>query len=43
MSWTYDPRFIRKLFPDSDTYKHGALVRLFDADLYKLDELPEEK
>jgi hypothetical protein len=24
---SYDPRFIRKLFPDSDTYKHGALAR----------------
>jgi acetyl esterase/lipase len=40
---SYDPRFIRKLFPDSDTYKHGALARLFDADLNKLDDLPEEK
>jgi acetyl esterase len=40
---SYDPRFIRKLFPDSDTYKHGALARLFDVDLNKLDELPEEK
>lgn len=40
---SYDPRFIRKLFPDSDTYKHGALARLFDVDLNKLDDLPEEK
>jgi acetyl esterase/lipase len=40
---SYDPRFIRKLFPHSDTYKHSALARLFDADLNKLDELPEEK
>ncbi|MEQ8788520.1 MAG: alpha/beta hydrolase fold domain-containing protein [Pirellulaceae bacterium] len=40
---SYDPRFIRKLFPDSDTYKHGALARLFDIDMSKLDELPEEK
>ncbi|MCA9070411.1 MAG: alpha/beta hydrolase fold domain-containing protein, partial [Planctomycetaceae bacterium] len=40
---SYDPRFIRKLFPDSDTYKHNALARLFDVDLNKLDELPEEK
>jgi hypothetical protein len=40
---SYDPRFIRKLFPDSDTYKHGALARLFDADLNNLDELPDEK
>lgn len=40
---SYDPRFIRKLFPNSDTYKHGALARLFDIDLNKLDALPEEK
>jgi hypothetical protein len=40
---SYDPRFIRKLFPDSDTYKHGALARLFDVDLNNLDNLPEEK
>lgn len=40
---SYDPRFIRKLLPDSDTYKHGALARLFDVDLSKLDNLPEEK
>lgn len=40
---SYDPRFIRKLFPESDTYKHGALARLFDVDLNKLDDLPDEK
>jgi hypothetical protein len=40
---SYDPRFIRKLFPGSDTYKHPALARLFDADLDKLDDLSEEK
>ena len=40
---SYDPRFIRKLFPDSDTYKHGALARLFDVDLNELDALPEDK
>lgn len=40
---SYDPRFIRKLFPEFETYKHGALARLFDVDLNKLDDLPEEK
>ncbi|MBI1899714.1 MAG: alpha/beta hydrolase fold domain-containing protein [Planctomycetia bacterium] len=40
---SYDPRFIRQLFPDSDTYKHPALARLFDVDLGKLDDLSEEK
>lgn len=40
---SYDPRFIRKLFPESDTYKHPALARLFDVDLSKLDELPDAK
>jgi acetyl esterase len=40
---SYDPRFIRKLFPDKDVYKHGALRRLFDADLNKLDDLPPAK
>jgi acetyl esterase/lipase len=40
---SYDPRFIRELFPGSDTYKHGALVQLFDADLDQLDELPDDK
>jgi hypothetical protein len=40
---SYDPRFIRKLFPEKDVYKHGALARLFDVDLNKLDDLPAEK
>jgi acetyl esterase/lipase len=40
---SYDPRFIRKLFPGKDIYKIGALRQLFDADLNKLDELPAEK
>src|SRR5262249_14878031 len=40
---SYDPRFIRKLFPGKDTYKHRALAKLFDVDLDKLDELPPEK
>jgi len=40
---SYDPRFIRDLFPNSDTYQNSALSQLFDVDLKKLDELPEEK
>lgn len=40
---SYDPRFIRKLIPENDTYKHPALAQLYDADLDKLDELPAEK
>jgi acetyl esterase/lipase len=40
---SYDPRFIRKLFPESDTYKHSALAQLFDVDLDNLDDLPEDK
>jgi acetyl esterase len=40
---SYDPRFIRKLFPEFETYKHSALAQLFDVDLSKLDDLPEEK
>jgi len=40
---SYDPRFIRDLFPGSDTYQHPRLAQLFDADLAKLDALPKEK
>jgi len=40
---SYDPRFIRDLFPDTDTYQHPALALLYDADLTKLDDLPTEK
>lgn len=40
---SYDPRFIRKLFPGTDVYKVSALKLLFDVDLNKLDELPAEK
>ncbi len=31
------------MFPDTDTYLHSALAQLYDADLGKLDDLPEEK
>jgi len=40
---SYDPRFIRDLFPGTDTYKHPRLAQLFAVDLNKLDELPAEK
>jgi acetyl esterase/lipase len=40
---SYDPRFIRQLFPDTDTYLHPALAQLYEVDLAKLDQLPREK
>jgi acetyl esterase/lipase len=40
---SYDPRFIRDLFPGTDTYKHPRLAQLFAVDLDKLDDLPKEK
>jgi acetyl esterase/lipase len=40
---SYDPRFIRQLFPAKDIYKNGALRQLFGVDLNKLDDLPAEK
>lgn len=40
---SYDPRFIRDLFPGKDVYKESALAKLFDVDLNKLDDLPKEK
>ena len=40
---SYDPRFIRDLFPDTTTYKESALAQLFGVDLNKLDDLPQEK
>jgi acetyl esterase/lipase len=40
---SYDPRFIRKLFPGKDIYKIGPLRQLFDIDPDKLDDLPAEK
>lgn len=40
---SYDPRFIRKLFPGTDTWKHSALAQLYGVDLNKLDSLPKEK
>ena len=40
---SYDPRFIRELEPGTDTYKVGALAKLFDMDPNNLDQLPKEK
>lgn len=40
---SYDPRFIRDLFPGTDTYRHPAFPLLYDIDLDQLDNLPEEK
>lgn len=40
---SYDPRFIRDMFPDANTYKHPALFQLYDADLNKLSDLPKDK
>ena len=40
---SYDPRFIRELFPGTDTYKESALAQLYGVDLSKLDDLPQEK
>jgi acetyl esterase len=40
---SYDPRFIRDLFPDTDVYKESALAKLYDVDLNRLDNLPAEK
>jgi acetyl esterase len=40
---SYDPRFIRDLFPGTDTWTNSALANLFGVDLKKLDELPAAK
>ncbi len=40
---SYDPRFIRDLFPGTDIHKESALAQLFDVDLNELDDLPDEK
>jgi hypothetical protein len=40
---SYDPRFIRKLFPGTDVYKIGPLRQLFGANLDRLDNLPAAK
>lgn len=40
---SYDPRFIRDLFPGTDVYQHSALAQLYDVDLTDLDNAPPEK
>jgi acetyl esterase len=40
---SYDPRFIRELFPKTDIYKESALAKLYDFDPDQLDHLPKEK
>jgi acetyl esterase/lipase len=40
---SYDPRFIRELFPGTDTWRHPALSQLFGVDFDDIDRLPEEK
>lgn len=40
---SYDPRFIRKMFPGKDVHKIMPLSRLFDVNLDKLDELSADK
>lgn len=40
---SYDPRFLRDLFPGTDPFQHSALAQLFGVDLNKLDDLPKEK
>lgn len=40
---SYDPRFIRALFPGVDIYKNPAIANLFGYDMNKLDEAPPEK
>ena len=40
---SYDPRFIKKLFPESDAYKAQWAEAFFGTKLDKLDNLPPEK
>lgn len=40
---SYDPRVIRDLFPNANTYRHSAVARLFDVDMDNLDQLPRKK
>lgn len=40
---SYDPRFIRKIMPGANAYRHPALAQLYDVDLRQLDNLPAEK
>lgn len=40
---SYDPRFLRELFPEFPVERHQALAQLYGVDLNRLDDLPEEK
>lgn len=40
---SYDPRFIKRLFPESDSYKAQWAEKFFGTRLDKLDDLPAEK
>jgi hypothetical protein len=40
---SYDPRFIKTLFPEMEIYKHGALAKLFGVNLARLEDLPPKK
>ena len=40
---SYDPRFIKEMFPGRDIHKVNPLQKLFDIDPDKLDQLPPEK
>lgn len=40
---SYDPRFIRDLFPGTDTWLTTPLAHLFGVNLDELDDLPQEK
>lgn len=40
---SYDPRFIKKLFPESDAYKAQWAEKFFGTKLDNLDDLPAEK
>ena len=40
---SYDPRFIRDMYPGKDIYKAVPLHKLFDVDLDRIDDLPSGK
>jgi acetyl esterase/lipase len=40
---SYDPRFVRSLFPGKGIYKNPALAKLLGVDLRQLDDLPPDK
>ena len=40
---SYDPRFIRTLFPEKEVYRIPPVAQLFGIDINELDKLPAEK